>query len=287
MSEVPTSPSPFHPLLHEMGPTARQQMIPASSSDMPSLPDDPVSESHGLDMAEVPTSPSPFRLLFQEMHHASTIPASLSDVPLLPDDPFSESHRLDMAEVPTSKSPSPFRSLLHEMQHASRQQTTPSTMPHPPHSHNTSSIHSRAWNTLPPLPILQFVGKVNFIMNIEQALNHSLDALSVSSKGIGGLRYLVYKHKVMRGILTFLSFILQAVLQLMYIGAVYLPTWLSLGWIHTRTLPHRILSIHPFLPLFVSSLQSLHTATIFYLCILYIQEARIMATEVDPELIIA
>jgi len=74
----------------------------------------------------------------------------------------------------------------------------------------------------------------------------------------------------------------------MNIGIVYLQKWLNLGSTYVL---HWMMGIHLFLAqvlhILVSSLQSLHTATIFYLCILYIQEAISMATEVDKDVIIA
>ena len=218
-----------------------------------------------------------------------------------------------MAEVPTS--PGPFLSLFHEIHRASGQQTTPSTTPHPSHSQDTSaSIHSRAQRRRPP-PVPQLVSDMNFILNIQQALNKSLEALSVTPNGRwGSQKNLLYK--IMRGISNFLSFTLRGVFnvlsftlrgvfslfsftlwgvwQLVDIGNVYLRVWLNSGSTHARMLLHRILGIHPLLALLaqmlhilVSPLLSLHTTTIFYSCILYIQEVISMATEVDPEVIIA
>jgi len=75
---------------------------------------------------------------------------------------------------------------------------------------------------------------------------------------------------------------------------VHLQMWLKLGSTHARMLLHRILGIHPLLAHMICILIKLvlpflllHTATIFYLYILYIQEAMSMAMEVDPEVIIA
>ena len=156
---------------------------------------------------------------------------------------------------------------------------TPSTTPHQSHS-----------PSMPYLPVPQSVSDIdmNFIMNIHQALNQSLEALIVASRGIGGsqmnlltrYQYLLYMHKIMQGIFNLLSFMLLRVLQLMDVSIVYL-----------QVLFYRILRIHPFLaqvlPILVLSLLSLHTATIVYSSILYIQEVISMATEVDPEIIIA
>ena len=84
----------------------------------------------------------------------------------------------------------------------------------------------------------------------------------------------------MRGIFNFLFFTLLRVLQLRDVGIVYL-----------QKLFYRILGIHLFLtqvlPVLISSLLSLLTATIVYSSILYIQEAISMATEADPDVIIA
>ena len=178
---------------------------------------------------------------------SATIPP-ISDMLAPLDSPFSESHELgEIAEVPISPGPSLGPSLFHEIRRTSRQQTTSSSMPRTSQSQNTS--------------------------------------FSVH------LRALVYKHKMMRGIFNFLFFTLRAALQLMYVEAVYSQIWLNLGYMHARILYHRILSIHPLLahvlPLFILPFRSLHSATIFYLCILYIQEAISMATEVDPDVIVA
>lgn len=224
---------------------------------------------------------------------SATIPGPSSDMPILLGSPFAEHSELgQMAEVPTS--PGPFLSLFHEMHRASGQQITPSTMSHPSHSQNTSaSISSRAQSPSPCPPVPRLLSDMNFILNIQQALNESLEALTVTSNGRWGFqKNLLYK--MMQGIFNFLSFTLRGVRQLVDVGNVYLQTWLDSGSTHARMLLHRILSIHPLLTqvlrvldILVSPLLSLHTATTFYSCILYIQEVISMTTEVDPEVIIA
>ena len=183
----------------------------------------------------------------------STTSPSDSDMLVPLDGPFSELHPVDQtAEVPPS--PRPFISLLDEMRHVSSQQMA-----------------------MPRIPVPQLISKVDFIKKIQLALNRALKLLKA--------------HKMMRGGFNFLSFMLKAVLQLIYVGTVYLQNWLDLGHIYARILYYRIVVIHPFfaqvLPLFIWSLRSLHTATIVYSCILYIQEAISLATKVDSEVIIA
>ena len=236
---------------------------------------------------------------------SAMIPAPSSDMSILLGSPFAENSELSqMAEVPTS--PGPFLSLFHEMRCASEQQiVAPSTMPHPLHSQTTSaSIRSGAQGPLPCPPIPQLVSNMSFILNIQQTLNESLEALSVTSNGQWGSqknllykiirRIIIYLSLTLQGVGNFLSFMLRGVWQLVDVGNVYLQMWLNLGSMHARTHLHRIISIHPLLAhvirilvKLVSPLLSLHTATIFYSCILYIQEAVSIATEVDSEVMIA
>jgi hypothetical protein len=138
---------------------------------------------------------------------------------------------------------------------------------------------------------------LNFALNIQQALNKSLEAYSVTLNRIGGSNidlltgYLAHEHQMMCGVFSFGFFALLVVLQLLNTGIVYLEMWLNSRCMHARMLLRRVIMIHPLLEqvlsILASSLLSLHTATILYLCILYIQEAISMVTEVDPEAILA
>ena len=137
------------------------------------------------------------------------------------------------------------------------------------------------------------------MVDIQQTLDQYLKAISMASNPVWGsqvnllARYLpaVYKHKMMPGVFDFLSFTFWGVLRLMNAGTVYLIIWLLLVPMHARMLLHKIIGTYLFLaqvlPILFSWPLSLHTATILYSCILYIQEAISHATEVDPEVIIA
>lgn len=74
-------------------------------------------------------------------------------------------------------------------------------------------------------------------------------------------------------------------------GNAYLGACLDYGGRHTRTLLNRIFALHPLLTrvylIMESTILSLHTATLLLTCVLYIQEAILLATQMEPERTIA
>jgi hypothetical protein len=220
-------------------------------------------------------------------------------MPMLLGSPFAEPSELDqMAEVPTGTSPGSCLLLLDEMSCTSELvQKSPLTMPCSSHSSIHSGAQSLSLSLSPHIPIPQLASNLNFALNIQQALNKSLEAYSMTLNRIGGsnmdllTRYLAHKHQMMHSIFNFGFFMLWVVLQLLNTGIVYLEMWLNSRCIHARMLLCRVIMIHLLLEQVLSilalSLLSLHTATILYLCILYIQKAILMVTEVDPEAILA
>ena len=231
-------------------------------------------------------SPSISRTSSGHQSLSMSVPATLSDSHPVS---FAESYEQEpMEEVHTP----PFPSLFHEMRHASEQQTTPPTTSYPLHSPIASMSFSTPSRTQTPSqspspPPPQFVRKANFIVNFSQVLNQSLEALDVTRKENG-----VFQMGLMtRPIFNYFSFTFQVLLQLIDIGNAYLQTWLDMGRMRARMLLCRMLLIHPIftqmLSVLISSLLSLHPATIFYSCLLYIQEAIVLATEVDTEIIVA
>ncbi|KAH9021471.1 hypothetical protein EDB85DRAFT_417328 [Lactarius pseudohatsudake] len=105
------------------------------------------------------------------------------------------------------------------------------------------------------------------------------------------IKYLVYNRITMRHGFELLSSTLRGAIKLIEVGDIYLRMWSDLGSVHAGVVLHRIQAIHPCLarlvPVIISSLLSIHTATLLYACLLYIREAIVMATEMDPELTIA
>lgn len=294
MTEVPTSPGPSLLLYDEIRHASEQpeQTTPSTTPyPSPSQNTSPASPSIHLQPQSSPSTPQAGP---GGQSPSTTTPASSSGMPMLLGSPFAENGEADqMVEVPTSLGQS--LSLYDEIQHASGQleRTAPLTTPCRSHSQNTSqvlpSIHLRPQSPSPHLPTRQLVRNINMALKIPQAL-------SMASNGIGDSRmdpltgYQAYKRRMKQGIFNLLSFT-WVILQLVNVGIVYSQMWLNSGRMHTIVLLHRINGIHPFLAQgiygLVSCLVSLHTTTILYSCILYFQEAIIMATEVDPEAIIA
>lgn len=216
---------------------------------------------------------------------------------------------------------SPFSSLFHEIHAATRQTKPPHVhvrsrslsasllcdreLPAPTRSLSTSSLsqielpgQSLYGDTSRPLPLRPLADDVSFILNASLTLNQSLEALSVARDGMGDLEakpieYPFYICKQMATRLTFkpLSSIFRGAIGFVEVGNVYLRLWSDWGRMHAGEALRIIFTFHPCLawvfPIIVSSLLSLHPATLLYACLLYIREVAVMATEMDPELTIA
>jgi len=153
----------------------------------------------------------------------------------------------------------------------------------------------RRRNSLPPRHL---ASDVSFLLDVSLTLNQSLEVLSVGQNPNGvrdpemnPVKYLETESMATRHTFELLSSTLRGAVQLVEIGNVYLVLWSDLGTMHAGVVLRRILAIHPSLAwvvrVILSSLLSLHTATLLYACLLYIREAIVMATEMDPELTIA
>lgn len=166
-------------------------------------------------------------------------------------------------------------------------------------------------------PLQRMASDVSLILDISLTFNQSLEVLSAvqnekmtvllrngpmagSSRATysahpSGMRdtetepveYLVYEHMATR--LTFK--LLTSTLCLVGAGKIKLRMWYDWGSMCAGMVLGRIIPVHPglarVLTTIISSLLSLHPATLLYACLLYIHEAVVMATEMDPELIVA
>ncbi|KAN0127447.1 hypothetical protein V8E53_014733 [Lactarius tabidus] len=244
------------------------------------------STSGGTPTEEAPVFLDPFSSLFHEIHRASRVQTPPSPT---------RSRSLPASSLSRMELPARSRSL----------------------SASSLSQIELPTNKSPP-PLQRLASDVSLILDVSLTFNQSLEVLSVvqneettvllqSDPTVGSsrtpnsahppaqmrdpetepIKYLVYKR--MATLLTFK--LLSSWRQSVEVGNIYLQMWSDWGSMHAGMVLGRILVIHPSLaqvvPLVISFLLSLHPATLLYACLLYIHEAVVMATEMDPELTIA
>lgn len=299
------SPSPRSPI------QANDQMTAKRAPSLPEIPlnnHDANSDQLGPTLISAPQAiaapraaprPSTSSLLSEMLHAQNMLhsePALPRESLVLSPPPYDES------ASPPSSSPS----LRNESASAAALPPAalcPSLAPHSPSPRSSSPPHLSPDSASPggsllhlsrneggsPSPTHQLAhlrSDINFILDVSDALNRSLETLSMVQTRTQGTE----RNQIER-IFNIFSFTLREVLRLVEIGNVYLQMWIDLGSMYAGSVVYRILRIHPLLagviPIIISPFLSLHTITLFYVCLLYIQEAIVMATETDPDLTIA
>jgi uncharacterized membrane protein len=78
-------------------------------------------------------------------------------------------------------------------------------------------------------------------------------------------------------------------MHLVEAGNTYLEAWLNYGGRHTRSLLNWMFTFHPLLyrvyVIMELALLPLHTATLLLMCMLYIQEAILLASQMEPAIV--
>jgi hypothetical protein len=121
-----------------------------------------------------------------------------------------------------------------------------------------------------------------------QTTRMSLEPLSINSGGVIGSSPIPVLYNNRPNYHSLSCFVLWLT-HLVEAGNIYLEVWLNYGGRHTRSLLNWIFAFHPLLyrvyVIMESALLPLHPVTLLLTCMLYIQEAILLASQMEPAIV--